>query len=175
MVVFTYGVMGSGKSAKLIERYDQELNKDEVLILKLTNQKNLNTGFIKSRNGKSIPCHGRILQEKESAYKKIRGLIKNRDIKTIYIDEIQFLTKGQVKDIVKIAKQNSIDLWCYGLLHDDNNKLFEGSQELLRYTDKKIKLIGYCECGNIATTHTKFTDGDRVYYKAVCNKCKEKI
>ena len=100
------------------------------------------------------------------------------------IDEVQFLTKDQVRQICKISDNLNIPSMCYGIRTDFQGKLFEGSQELLALADNLIELKTICsmcekkatmvvrlnENGEVLLEGKKILIGGNEIYKTLCRK-----
>ena len=188
MIEFYYGVMGSGKSEKLIWHYNiiQSLWGADVLVC--------NAHF-----NSDIPP-GSVIQTRASGVtiKPVHTITPDFDIKRldghdiILIDEAHFLTP----DAVRYLSSLSGKAMCFGLLTDFTNKLFDGSQALLYYADKRFCLPEkamtsfpvQCDyCKRRATHNIRLVNGNRVFegdqfvlktddnveYKAVCGNCFE--
>ena len=108
----------------------------------------------------------------------------------IFVDEVQFLSKEQIKQLWRIAHKQNIDVFCYGLKNTYQNNLFPGAEQLLIMADTSEEIKSKCcYCGNKATTHLRFvngkveTEGDLIKvdnnesrnnneeYKSVCQDC----
>ena len=73
----------------------------------------------------------------------------------VLVDEAQFLTRGQVCELARVADELSIPVLCYGLRTDFQGELFEGSAALLGLADALIELKAVCECGRKATMNLR--------------------
>lgn len=106
-----------------------------------------------------------------------------KQIDCILIDEVQFLTKEQIRQICKISDELNIPVMCYGIRTDFRGELFEGSAELLALADNFIELKTVCDCGRKAIMVVRLddkgkviTDGDQIKiggndtYKVYCRK-----
>jgi thymidine kinase len=69
----------------------------------------------------------------------------------VFIDEAQFLTKDQVRQITRIVDEANIPVMCYGLRTDFRGELFPGSAALLAWADTLTELKTICFCGRKAT------------------------
>ena len=69
----------------------------------------------------------------------------------VLVDEAQFLTKAQVKQLTDVADALDIPVLCYGLRTDFQGNLFEGSSTLLGWADDLIEIKTICHCGRKAT------------------------
>ena len=69
----------------------------------------------------------------------------------VLVDEAQFLTKQQVRQLADICDNLSIPVLAYGLRTDFQGNLFEGSQHLLAWADTLSEIKTICHCGRKAT------------------------
>lgn len=101
----------------------------------------------------------------------------------VLLDEAQFLTKTQVRQLVKIVDALHIPVLTYGLRTDFMGEPFEGSQYLLALADNIIEIKTICHCGRKATMNIRVDadgkpqrQGEQVEiggnerYVAVCRK-----
>jgi len=114
---------------------------------------------------------------------------KNQQIACILVDEAQFLTELQVKELCKVCDTYNIPVMCYGIRTDFRGELFSGSMHLLAYADNLVELKTICEyenCTRKATMVARFvdgnlvTEGEKVFiggdnYKVYCRKHYRKI
>ena len=114
---------------------------------------------------------------------------KNQKIACILVDEAQFLTELQVKELCKVCDTYNIPVMCYGIRTDFRGELFSGSMHLLAYADNLVELKTICEyenCTRKATMVARFVDGELVTegekvfiggdnYKVYCRKHYRKI
>ena len=102
----------------------------------------------------------------------------------LLIDEAQFLTRDQVRQLHRLAHREDIPVLCWGLRSDFQGHAFEGSAELLTLADDLEEMKTVCACGRKASMNLRFgadgqrvTDGDQVLiggndrYRAVCPRC----
>jgi thymidine kinase len=80
-------------------------------------------------------------------------------IACILVDESQFLSPTQVRQLAHLADEVGIPVLCYGLRTDFQGKLFAGSAELLALADSLVELKSVCECGRKATMNLR-VDGE---------------
>jgi thymidine kinase len=73
----------------------------------------------------------------------------------VLVDEAQFLTAAQVRQIAALCDEDDIPVLAYGLRTDFQGKLFEGSAELLAIADSLIEIKSVCECGRKATMNLR--------------------
>ena len=105
----------------------------------------------------------------------------------LFFDEINFMTKEQIRQLWTLSKYHNMDIFCYGLKLSYNNKLFEASEELLILADTVEEIKSMCSrCDNKATTHLRLIDDTPVFegndkivgdvtgterYESVCQVC----
>ena len=73
----------------------------------------------------------------------------------ILVDESQFLSPLQVRQLAHLADEVGIPVLCYGLRTDFQGRLFPGSAELLALADSLVELKSVCECGRKATMNLR--------------------
>ena len=66
------------------------------------------------------------------------------------VDESQFLTPAQVKQLGAVVDELNIPVLCYGLRTDFRGELFPGSAQLLAWADNLVELKTICHCGRKA-------------------------
>ena len=67
------------------------------------------------------------------------------------VDEAQFLTKRQVRQLSDVCDQLDVPVLAYGLRTDFQGNLFEGSSQLLAWADSMHEIKTICHCGRKAT------------------------
>jgi len=181
MIEFYFGCMGSSKSKQLIESYRIQSKLKDIKILTCLahfDESYPIDGCIKTRAHDDVIIQKFVLTPQSN----LDNLI-GYDV--IFIDEAHFLTP----DCVRFLASLDSDIRCFGLLTAFNNEIFAGSQALLFYADKLIRLESKCEyCNRQATHNIRLVNGERVFsgeqfilkttetitYKAVCRDCFEK-
>lgn len=102
----------------------------------------------------------------------------------ILVDEAQFLTKGQVAQLITIVDDLNIPVIAYGLRADFMGQLFEGSMALIAAADtiEEIKTVCWY-CDKKAIMNMRCKDGEPIFhgeqiqiggnesYVPVCRKC----
>lgn len=99
----------------------------------------------------------------------------------ILIDEAQFLSEAQVRQLHRLAHTSSTPVICYGLRSDFQGQPFPGSKALLTLADDLEEMKTICRCGRKATMNVRLdaagnrvTEGAQVEiggndrYEAVC-------
>ena len=95
-------------------------------------------------------------------FEYVQSLKNEKKVDAILIDEVQFLTKDQVRQICKISDTLNIPSMCYGIRTDFRGELFEGSSELLALADNLIELKTVCDCGRKATMVVRLDESGKV-------------
>jgi len=160
-LTFYYGAMKSGKSATILITVHNLINsgKKVVLIKSAIDTKAGNN--IQTRFGSVERQVDLLIGQDES----LVGYFKTwKDKDYIYVDEAQFLTEEQVKELVYFSKVYNIPVVCYGLTTQFDLKSFPGSDALLRMADvsQKMQITSVCElCGAEATINARYKDGKK--------------
>ena len=144
---FKYSTMNAGKSLDLIRTvHNYEENGYNVLVLKPSIDTKANN-YISSRVGVKRKVDFLIKSDDN-----IEEVLKNHldNIKAIFVDEAQFLSKTQVDELFVISKKYNVDVICYGLRNNFKMEGFEGSSRLLLIAEELEELKTMCKCGNIA-------------------------
>ena len=95
-------------------------------------------------------------------FEYVQNFKNEKKVDAILIDEVQFLTKDQVRQICKISDTLNIPSMCYGIRTDFRGDLFEGSSELLALADNLIELKTVCDCGRKATMVVRLDESGKV-------------
>ena len=176
---FRYGAMNCGKTTALLEvAYNYEEKGKNIIILKSSIDKKGDKNIV-SRLGIERKVDYLILPD-DSILKKVK--LKNIDC--ILVDEVQFMSKDQIKELWIIAKIHNIPVICYGLKSNFKAELFEGSKHIIALADELEELYTICSCGKKARFNARIingkyvTEGDVVAidgidatYEPLCGKC----
>ncbi|UDY80726.1 thymidine kinase [Geobacillus phage GR1] len=163
VATFTTGLMGSGKSKSLIKK----IKKDNDLCIALSAKLQEETGTIgkiESRNGQFIYSININANEHEKVTKFIKTLFSVQELKTVYIDEVQFLSKTTLSEILNEAIKNEIEIHFYGLSTTFTGDYFEGSRYLLREIEPmnifNIPMnCQYEKCNSLAEYNARIVNG----------------
>jgi thymidine kinase len=71
-------------------------------------------------------------------------------IACVLVDESQFLTPVQVRQLGSVVDELNIPVLCYGLRTDFRGELFPGSAQLLGWADNLVEIKTICHCGRKA-------------------------
>ena len=174
--------MNAGKSTALLQsNYNYHERGMETLLFLPKIDADSNDGKIHSRIGLTAEAYSVDLDFNFFNFVSQEKIKKN--ISCILIDEVQFLTKDQVRQVCKVSDELNIPAMCYGIRTDFQGKLFEGSAELLALADNLIELKTVCDCGRKAIMVVRLDekgkvvkDGDQIKiggndsYKVFCRK-----
>lgn len=175
---FVYGCMGSAKTAHLLMRefnYRERGFKTIVFTSGIDDRAGI--GVVKSRIGleiEAVPIFW---------HSDIFDCSKRSEADVIFVDEAQFLTIKQVKDLARVVDSLGKTVYCYGLRGDFLGRPFEGSGFLMSLADTIEELKTTCNCGRKAIINARIIDGKIVFegdqvqiggnesYQAMCRKC----
>jgi len=68
----------------------------------------------------------------------------------VLVDESQFLTPHQARQLGAVVDELNIPVLCYGLRTDFRGELFPGSAQLLGWADNLVEIKTICHCGRKA-------------------------
>jgi thymidine kinase len=145
---FYYSTMNAGKSTALLQASH---NYEERGMRTL-----LYTALIDSRDGGRI--HSRIGIERHAKHfhpqMDLRTDIaiehKAAPLACVLVDEAQFLTPEQAKQLAQVVDELNVPVLRYGLRTDFRGELFPGSAQLLGWADNLVELKTICHCGRKA-------------------------
>jgi thymidine kinase len=179
---FFYSTMNAGKSTSLLQSNHnyKESGLDTMIFLPNETSK-LSKGKIVSRIGLNAKA---IIADKDFDFIGYIDKHKSKKLSCVLIDEAQFLTKNQVRQLGQVADKLNFPVMCYGIRTDFRGELFEGSSELLALADNLIELktiCSYCvrkatmvvrrdDSGKVVTEGTKVVVGGNDIYTPVCRK-----
>ena len=177
---FFYSTMNAGKSTSLLQSNHNYLESglDTMIFLPIETSK-LSKGRIVSRIGLKAKA---IIANKDFNFIDYVKDNQTKQLSCILIDEAQFLTKNQVRQLGQVADKLNYPVMCYGIRTDFRGELFEGSSELLALADNLIELKTICshcvrkatmvvrrdEEGKVVTEGTKVVVGGNDIYTPVC-------
>jgi len=177
---FFYSTMNAGKSTSLLQSNHNYLESGLDTMIFLPNETSkLSKGRIVSRIGLKAKA---IIANKDFNFIEYVKDKQTKQLSCILIDEAQFLTKSQVRQLGQVADKLNYPVMCYGIRTDFRGELFEGSSELLALADNLIELKTICShCvrkatmvvrrdkkGKVVTEGTKVVVGGNDIYTPVC-------
>ena len=146
---FYYSAMNAGKSTSLLQsayNYHERGMRAEIFTAALDDR--FGQGKVASRIGLQSDAH--LFKDDTNLLDVISNMVKSGNIDCIFIDEAQFLTKQQVKQLTNVVDHLNIPVLAYGLRTDFLGETFEGSHYLLAWADKMFELKTVCHCGRKA-------------------------
>jgi len=159
---FYYSAMNAGKSTTLLQSsFNYRERGMNTLLFTAALDDRFGKEVITSRIG--LKAEAVTFDQKLDMFVSIADEMKDRPLHCILIDEAQFLTQEQVKQLGAVADSLKIPVLCYGLRTDFQANLFEGSKWLLALADELIELKTICTCGSKATMNLRVDEkGDAV-------------
>lgn len=176
---FRFGAMNCGKTTALLQvAHNYEEKGMKVCVVKSAIDKKGNRNIV-SRLG--------IEREVNLLIDSTESILDNIDLTNIIavlVDEVQFMSKDQVKELWLISKLYDIPVVCYGLKTNFKGELFEGSKAVLELADELEELATICKCGRKAKFNARKVNGEFVFegeevaidgidaeYEPVCGLC----
>jgi thymidine kinase len=142
---FYYSTMNAGKSTALLQaayNYAERGMSTRLFIARLDDRAG---GRIASRIGIDAAA------ERFDAETDFWELLHGSEAHCVLIDEAQFLSVDQVRELARVVDEVNIPVMCYGLRTDFRGELFPGSAALLAWADTLTELKTICYCGRKAT------------------------
>lgn len=178
-IYFRFGAMNCGKTTALLQvAHNYEEKGMKIVLIKPS---------IDKKGNKSIVSRLGIKREVDillNSKEQIKDVLKLDGISCILVDEVQFMTKEQIKELWIIAKLKDIPIICYGLKTNFKGELFEGTKALIEVADVLEELITICKCGKRAKFNARLEngkyvrngkevaiDGIEATYEPLCGKC----
>lgn len=147
---FYYSAMNAGKSTALLQSaYNYQERGMQAAIFTAAFDDRFGIGKVSSRIGLSMDA---LLFDEALDFvercQQLRETLGRLDC--VLIDEAQFLSKAQVRQLTDVVDQLDIPVLAFGLRTDFIGETFAGSQALLAWADKLIELKTICHCGRKA-------------------------
>ncbi len=176
---FRYAAMNAGKSTNLLQAaHNYEERGMKVRLFTAAHDDRAGAGIIGSRLGlqRSVETFGP--QTVFDAEWLGQGYA------CVLIDEAQFLTPDQVRQLHRLAHAAHLPVLCYGLRSDFRGDAFPGAAALLTLADDLEEMKTICACARKASMNLRVDDlgrrvqeGEQVViggnerYRAVCPSC----
>ena len=187
-VHFYYSTMNAGKSTSLLQSNHNYIDRGLKTILFTPKvDADMHEGKIHSRIGLEKSAN---IFDADFNFQDFFKSTKKNDLSCVLIDEAQFLTSQQVRELCKVCDDLNLPVMCYGIRTDFRGDLFPGSSELLALADNLIELKTICEYKNCARKATMIcrldaegnviTKGNQIdiggdLYKVFCRKHYRKL
>ncbi|HZF95929.1 MAG TPA: thymidine kinase [Allosphingosinicella sp.] len=151
---FYYASMNAGKSTILLQTaFNYRERGMEPMLWTAAVHDRSGYGVIDSRIG--ITAKANAYDPSTDLRAEVEAELEIRKVNCILIDEAQFLSATQVRQLAGICDDLGIPVLAYGLRTDFQANLFEGSATLLALADKLVELKAICECGRKATMNLR--------------------
>lgn len=158
---FYYSAMNAGKSTALLQSaYNYKERGMNVEIFTAALDDRYGRGKVSSRIGLHADAH--LFLSDTDLYGAIDALHTAKPMNCVFIDEAQFLSKAQVKQLCKVVDDLNIPVLAYGLRTDFLAETFAGSHHLLAWADKLVELKTICHCGRKANFVVRRDESGRV-------------
>ncbi|MFC3532245.1 thymidine kinase [Vogesella facilis] len=175
---YRYAAMNSGKSTMLLQiAHNYEAMGKQVRLF---------TAAIDDRYGRGKITSRLDIQRDADTFDAEHDFLAGDygDLACILLDEAQFLTPQQVRQLHRLAHSRKLPVICFGLRSDFRGEPFPGAAWLLALAEDIEEIKTICTCGRKATMHIR-TDaagrrlhhgpqveiGDESRYHAVCAEC----
>ncbi len=176
---FRYAAMNAGKSTALLQAaYNYEERGMKVRLFTAAHDDRSGVGVIGSRLG---------LQRQAETFgpdTEFDAEWLGQGWACLLIDEAQFLTPAQVRQLHRLAHGGRVPVLCYGLRSDFRGEAFPGAAALLTLADDLEEMKTICACARKASMNMRIDDlgrrvqeGEQVViggnerYRAVCPNC----
>ncbi len=151
---FRYSAMNAGKSTALLQvAHNYEEHGRNVLIYTSSLDNRYGLGMITSRLGPQRDA--RTFDDGTDFEAELAGVL---ELSCVLLDEAQFLSPAQVKQLHRVAHLQGIPAICYGIRSDFLGEPFPGAAYLLTLADSVEELKTICACGRKATMNPRIDE-----------------
>ena len=180
---FHYSSMNAGKSTALLQanhNYGERGMSTMLFTAKLDDRDGV--GVIRSRIG--IEHGALVFAEADDLLEAVREELEARPVDCVLIDEAQFLSKAQVRQLTRVVDEENVPVLTYGIRTDFLGETFEGSEYLMAWADEIKEIKAICHCGKKATMNARVdpsgrmeTEGNQIEiggnerYVSLCRSC----
>jgi len=186
---FRYGAMNSAKTANLLMVAHNYKNQNKNIVI-LKPDKDTRWGMTVEVKSRAIADSQEAISvsSSQNMLELIYEILETQEIAAILVEEAQFLSKEQVRQLAIIVDEKNIPVLCYGLRCSYiDGALFEGSEALMYWADTIEEIKNVCiYCSSKATKNllrikgvpqysgTQVImgdiDGDEIKFSPVCRK-----
>jgi thymidine kinase len=183
--------MNSGKTANLLMVAHNYINQGKNVII-IKPDKDTRWGIkieVKSRAiVTSLPAA--LISDSEDLFAFTQARVSEKPVEAILVEEAQFLTKDQVRQLAVVVDKLNIPVLCYGLRCSYiDGELFDGSAALMYWADTIEEVKNVCQyCSSKATKNLLRVngvpqysgdnvvmgdvdmEGSSIYYTPVCRR-----
>jgi len=146
---FYYSSMNAGKSTHLLQssyNYRERGLTTAIYTAKIDDR--FAQGKVASRLG--IDADAFVFDDDSNMLTDIKEKHQETKLDCVLIDEAQFLSTEQVKQLTDVVDLLHIPVLAYGIRTDFLGETFSGSAALLAWADKLVELKTICHCGRKA-------------------------
>ena len=147
---FYYSTMNAGKSTVLLQSsYNYRERGMRTLVFSPEIDERFGARRVSSRIGlsaDSVP-----FSAADNLFRMVEKDHRESAVHCVLVDEAQFLTTNQVRQLSDVCDSLGIPVLAYGLRTDFQGNLFEGSLHLLAWADTLTEIKTICHCGRKAT------------------------
>jgi len=146
---FYYSSMNAGKSTHLLQssyNYRERGLTTAIYTAKIDDR--FAKGKVASRLG--IDADAFLFDDDSNMLTEIKEKHEESKLDCVLIDEAQFLSTEQVKQLTDVVDLLHIPVLAYGIRTDFLGETFSGSAALLAWADKLVELKTICHCGRKA-------------------------
>jgi thymidine kinase len=176
---FRYAAMNAGKSTALLQAaHNYEERGMQVRIFTAAHDDRAGLGVVASRLGMTRQT------DTFGPHTVFDAAGLGASCACVLIDEAQFLTPEQVRQLHRLAHLGNVPVLCYGLRSDFRGEAFPGAAALLTLADELEEMKTICACARKASMNLRIDDqgrriqeGEQVViggnerYRAVCPSC----
>lgn len=178
--ILFHGTMNAGKSAQLLIQAFNLEKQGKTLALFKSVVDTRDVCMVKSR---ALDEERPAIAIGKDEVGKMYRLVKETNPDFVFVDELQFMTPEQVKELADISINLNKPVFAYGLLLSYTGELFSGTRKAIEcgYTLHELKM--QCDfCDSKSTHHLLYIDdkvvedGEQIHvgdqeYKSVCYTC----
>jgi thymidine kinase len=160
---FLFSVMNAGKTTHLLQvRHNYIENGGHVLLFTSLIDDRFGVGKVKSRIG--IEADAAALRKSDAIDAIVAAEHARKPVTVVLIDEVQFMTADQVRQLAWIVDELGIPVMAYGLKNNVYGTLFSDAvATIMALADDFQEIKQLCHCGRKATMILKYDrKGDAV-------------
>ncbi len=160
-VYFRYAAMNAGKSTQLLQvRHNYHERHQRTLLLKPHLDNRDGEDVIRPRiGGLEVKVDALVYPDTDLQAMVEEYRQRGQKVDCVLVDEAQFLSPEQVRELCGVADFLDVPVMCYGLRSDFRGELFPGSATLMALADDIEELKTICWCGKKATINARLLDG----------------
>jgi thymidine kinase len=160
---FYYSTMNAGKSTTLLQSsYNYRERGMNTLLFSPIIDDRVKSGVIASRIGLQADAIGFDANFDFLAHVETLMTDPDHRLACVLVDEAQFLTKAQVRQLSDVADTCRLPVLTYGIRTDFRGEPFEGSKYLLAWAEELIEIKTICHCGKKATMNIRLDENGQV-------------